>query len=148
MIGGFKMKKILAIILVVCTLCLSSCGIFKELKAGMDEAFVLVENFCTALSNDDFDTAKGYLHPNSTPNQNVLFAFISRLEKTHSIDFSDGVAFKHRRGIRSAYYDSSYDGSVHEIDYEIVVGGVPVYSFFIVVKNDNGYGLYNFGIEK
>lgn len=142
------MKKILAIILVLCTLCLSSCGIFKELKAGMGEAIVLVEDFCTSLSNDNFDTAKGYLHPDSTPSQDELSVFITKLEQTHGIDFSDGVAFKHRRGIRSAYYDSSYDGSVHEIDYEIVVGGVSVDFFFTVVKNDNGYGLYNFGVEK
>ena len=142
------MKKILAIILVVCTLCLSSCGIFKELKAGMDEAIVLVENFCTALSNDDFDTAKSCLHPDSTPKQDELSTFITKLEQTHSIDFSDGVAFKRRTGTSSAYYDSDYNGSVHEIEYKIAVGGVTTDFFFIVVKNDSGYGLYNFGIEK
>ena len=142
------MKKILAIILVLCTLCLSSCGILKELKAGMDEAIVLVEDFCTALSNDDFDTAKGYLHPDSTPNQDELSTFITKLEQTHSIDFSDGVSFKRRTDAGSTYYDSDYDGSVHEIEYEISVGGVTTHFFFVVVKNDNGYGLYNFGIEK
>ena len=142
------MKKILAIILVLCTLCLSSCGILKELKAGMDEAIVLVEDFCTALANDDFDTAKSYLHPDSTPKQDELSTFITKLEQTHSIDFSDGVAFKRRTDAGSTYYDSDYDGSVHEIEYEISVGGVTTDFFFVVVKNDNGYGLYNFGIEK
>ena len=142
------MKKILAIILVLCTLFLSSCGILKELKAGMDEAIVLVEDFCTALSNDDFDTAKSYLHPDSTPKQDELSTFITKLERTHSIDFSDGVAFKRRTGTGSTYYDSDYDGSVHEIEYKIAVGGVTTDFFFVVVKNDSGYGLYNFGIEK
>ena len=142
------MKKILAIILVLCTLFLSSCGILKELKVGMDEAIVLVEDFCTALSNDDFDTAKSYLHPDSTPKQNELSTFITKLEQTHSIDFSDGVAFKLRTGTGSTYYDSNYDGSVHEIEYKIAVGGVTTDFFFVVVKNDSGYGLYNFGIEK
>ena len=142
------MKKILAIILVLCTLFLSSCGILKELKAGMDEAIVLVEDFCTALSNDDFDTAKSCLHPDSTPKQAELSTFITKLEQTHSIDFSDGVAFKRRTGTGSTYYDSDYDGSVHEIEYKIAVGGVTTDFFFIVVKNDSGYGLYNFGIEK
>ena len=142
------MKKILAIILVLCTLFLSSCGILKELKAGMDEAIVLVEDFCTALSNDDFDTAKSYLHPDSTPKQDELSTFITKLEQTHSIDFSDGVAFKRHTSIGSTYYDSDYDGSVHEIEYKIAVGGVTTDFFFVVVKNDSGYGLYNFGIEK
>lgn len=142
------MKKILAIILVFCTFCLSSCGMLKELNTGKDEAFVLVENFCTALSDDDFDTAKGYLHPDSTPNQDELSTFIAKLEQTHSIDFSDGVVFKKRDWTSSTYYDSSYDGSVHEIEYKIAVGGVTTDFFFVVVKNDNGYGVYSFGIEK
>ena len=142
------MKKRLAIILVLCTLCLSSCGILKELKAGMDEAIILVEDFCTALANDDFDTAKGYLHPDSTPKQDKLSTFITKLEQTHNIDFSDGVAFKRRTSIGSTYYDSDYDGSVHEIEYEIAVGGVITNFFFIVIKNDSGYGLYNFGIQE
>ena len=142
------MKKILAIILVLCSFCLSSCGLLKELKAGMDEAIVLVEDFCTALSVDDFDTAKGYLHPDSTPKQDKLSTFITKLEQTHNIDFSDGVAFKRRTSIGSTYYDSDYDGSVHEIEYEIAVGGVITNFFFIVIKNDSGYGLYNFGIQE
>ena len=141
------MKKILAIILVLCMLCLSSCGILKELKAGMDEAIILVEDFCTALANDDFDTAKGYFHPDSTPKQDELSTFITELEQTHSIDFSDGVSFKRRTDVGSTYYDSDYDGSVHEIEYEISVGGVTTHFFFVVVKNDNGYGIYDFWIE-
>ena len=114
----------------------------------MDDAIILVEDFCSALADEDFDTAKGYLHPDSTPKKEEISTFITKLEQTHNIDFSDGVAFKHRSGIRSAYYDSNYDGSVHEIDYEIVVGGASVDFFFIVVKNDNGYGVYSFGAEK
>ena len=142
------MKKIVSIILVLCTLCLSGCGILKELKAGMDEAIVLVEDFCTALSNDDPDKAKGYLHPDSRPKQDEISDFITKLEQTHSIDFSDGVSFKQRTRVAGTYYDSNYDGSVYEIGYEIAVGGVTVDFFFVVVKNDKGYGLYSFGIEK
>ena len=79
---------------------------------------------------------------------NELSTFITKLEQTHSIDFSDGVAFKRRTGTGSTYYDSNYDGSVHEIEYKIAIGGVTIDFFFVVVKNDSGYGLYNFGIEK
>ncbi len=142
------MKKLLAILLMICTLCLSGCGILKELKDGMDEAIVLVEDFLTALSENDLDTAKCYLHPDSTPSTDELSEFVSKLEQTYSINFFDGVTFKRLTNTGSAYYDSSYDGSVHEIDYEIVVGGVSVDFFFTVVKNDSGYGIYNFGIEK
>ena len=136
------------IILVFCTACLTSCGMLRELKVGKDEAIILVEDFCTALSNDDLDAAKGYLHPDSTPKQDDLSAFIAKLEQTHGINFSDGVAFKRRTDSSMTYYDSRYGGGVYEIGYEIVVGGVATDFFFVVVKNDNGYGLCNFGIEK
>ncbi len=141
------MKKILAIILLICTLCLSSCGILEELKTGIDEATALAEDFCKALASENLDKAKSYLHPDSTPSQHELSSFVAKLEREHDIDFSNGVSFKLRNGINSSYYNSMYDGSVHEIDYYILVGDVTVNFFFVVVKNDNGYGLYSFGIN-
>ena len=143
------MKKILfLLVLMLCTFCLFSCDIFKELKEGMQESNILIEDFCSALANDDLETAKTFLHPDSTPKRDNLSSYIEKLETTHSIDFSLGVAFKSTTGFSSTYYDSIYDGSVHEASYKIVVGGVSVKCFFTVVKNDNGYGLYSFGIEK
>ena len=100
------------------------------------------------MYNDDLETAKTFLHPDSTPKRDNLSSYIEKLETTHSIDFSLGVAFKSTTGFSSTYYNSIYDGSVHEASYKIVVGGVSVKCFFTVVKNDNGYGIYSFGIEK
>ena len=141
------MKKLFAVIILLCTIFLSSCGILKELKAGMDDAMILVENFCIALADDDLDGAKEYLHSNSTPSKDGLASFVLKLEQTNNIDFSDGVAFKRRTAAASTYYDSKYDGSVHEITYTMVISKKTIDFFFVVVSNDNGYGIYNFGVE-
>ena len=142
------MKKILAVLLVLCTLFLSGCGMFKDVIGGMGEATDLVEEFCIALSEDDFDTAKDCLHPDFTPSHDNLSDYILQLEQKLNINFSNGVKFKRRTGIESTYYDSEYGGSVHKIEYKIVVGSVDTQFFFVVVKNNNGYGLYSFKIEK
>jgi hypothetical protein len=126
---------------------LSSCGVFKELKEGLDDALIITEDFCQALADDDIESAKGFLHPDSIPKESELLSFIIKLEEVNDIDFSLGVAFKTQTNFSSTYYDSSYGGSVHKLEYEIVVGGVPLDCFFVIVKNDNGYGIYSFGIQ-
>lgn len=141
------MKKLLAVLLVLCTLFLSGCGMF-EFMGGVGDATDLVKEFCVALSEDDFDTAKDCLHPDSTPSKDNLSDYILQLEQNLNINFSNGVKFKRRTGIESTYYDSEYRGSVHKIDYQILIGSVNTQFFFIVVKNNNGYGLYSFKIEK
>ena len=150
---GFKMKKILTIVIVVlCVFSFSSCGLFdgimSDLMTGANEALTLVDDFCCALADDDIESAKGFMHTDSTLSKSNLSAFISQIEQIHDIDFSDGIAFKYREVTRCTYYDSNYGGSVYEADYEIVVGGISVDFFFIVVKNDNGYGIYSFGAER
>lgn len=140
------LNKLFSLITILATLLLSSCSILKELKSGMNEAFVLVENFCLALE-DSIDSAKEYLHLDSTPQKEELLFYVTDIELRNNFDFSDGVTFKRRIAISSAYYDSAYDGSVHEVTYQVIVGIVMVDLFFTVFDNDKGYGIYNFGIE-
>ena len=141
-------RLVIFITLVLMIFLFSGCGILKELKQGADDAFVLAENFCKAVSEDDFVSAENYLHPDCTPSKEELKSFISGLEKACNIDFSDGIAFKSRSWTRSAYYDSSYGGTVHEINYTMVVGQTTTEIFFTVVTNGNGYGIYSFGINR
>ena len=140
------MKKILIFVLLFSMLSLSGCAMFKELRAGMDDATTLIEEFCTALADDDLTAAQSKMHPESTPPKSELSAYVSKLEQNNNVDFSNGVAFKRRSSTSATYYDSQYDGSVYENTYEIVVGNKAVDVFFVVVKNDKGYGIYSFGI--
>ena len=141
------MKRFLPILLLICTLYLSSCGMFKELMAGKDEATVFAEDFCLALAADDIETAKAFLHPDSFTDSTVLSAYVRDLEQLYHFDFSNGVVFTRVTDWESAYYDSYYGGSVHELEYEMTVGGKAVEFFFTVEKNDRGYGLYNWGVD-
>lgn len=146
------MKKsivLLSILLTVCMLALSGCGLLEELKKGMQDAVALAEDFCVALADGNWTAAQECLHPDSvSPTANNLESFVAQLEKNHNVDFSDGVAFKMRTSFTSAYYDSSYGGMVHEFTYNVSIGGVATSIFFVVVKNDAGFGIYSFGLEK
>jgi hypothetical protein len=91
------MKKILLIISIFCMFSLSSCGVFKELKEGLDDAIITAEDFCQALADDDIESAKGFLHPDSTPKESELLSFIIKLEEVNDIDFSLGELLKHEQ---------------------------------------------------
>ncbi len=142
------MKRIVVIILVICTLLFSGCAVLQEMKEGTKEAMTLSNEFCSALSEGDIDAAKECLHTESTPNKSELAQYISSLEQKYNIDFSTGIVLKKATSTESAYYDSRYDGSVYSFTYNAVIGGKSTYMFFTIVKNDNGYGIYNFGIEQ
>lgn len=142
------MKKLLILVITVFMLTLSSCDVINELTEGARDANTLAQDFCECIANEDYITVRDYMHPDSTPNKYVLQSYIIKLEENNNIDFSNGIAFKRRENFSSAYYDSSYGGTVHEFTYKVVVGNVLVNMFFVIVKNDNGYGIYSFGIEK
>ena len=143
------MKKsivLLSILLTVCMLALSGCGLLEELKKGLQDAVALAEDFCVALADNNWTLAQGCLHPNSvSPTANNLESFVAQLEKNHNVDFSDGVAFKMRTSFTSAYYDSSYGGMVHEFTYNVSSGGVDTSMLIVVLQNDAGFGIFSIG---
>ena len=59
------MKKLLPVLLILCILWLSGCGMLKDLQSGMQAAAAHAEEFCSALAKDDLASAAGYLHPNA-----------------------------------------------------------------------------------
>ena len=61
------MKKILAIILVLCTLCLSSCGLFSQ---GVE---VEQSNEYTKIVLDNFEGKKKIEIPHESPNESGLY---------------------------------------------------------------------------
>ncbi len=136
------MKKLLAIMLVLCVLCFSGCGLFKELFVEMDKATALVEDFCQCLARNDIEGAKAMMHPQSNPKAYNLSNAIRNWENQLGIDFSNGIGNKLGFSIESNGYNIQYDGMVHEIEFARKVGDKRIEFEFVVVKNDAGYGIY------
>ena len=140
------MKKLIIAIIIVCTLTLSGCSIFNQIKEEMALAYELAENFCNKLTEEDIDQAKEMLHPQSNPSADQLEQYVSYFEGQHSIDFSAGVSFNRHTRFSASYYNSNYGGSVYEFNCIATIGSQVIELYFLVVKNDNGYGIYNFGV--
>ena len=141
------MKKIISLILLFFTLSLSSCKIFEEMKTGLEEAKLIVEEFCKELDNENYGNAKSYLHENAYIKQSEFNTYVNSIESENGFAFIDGIVLKKCVGVESTYYNSSYDGSVNELTYSCIIGGKSVYMFFVIIDNDNGQGIYSFGIE-
>ena len=138
------MKKLLAIMLVLCVLCFSGCGLFKELFVEMDKATALVEDFCQCLVENDIAGAKAMMHPQSQPSASNLSNAIYNWEKDFGIDFSDGIGNKLNFSIES---NSNSEGMVHEIEFSRKVGDKRIEFEFVVVKNSAGYGIYSVSLS-
>ena len=143
------MKKLFVTIILICTLCLSGCGTFEEMKEGMKKSRIMAENFCIELAYDNYDTARGYLHQqNLTKGDPRLFlSALNNMETSNGIDFSNGVKFDSCISMSSTYYDSVYDGSVYQFVYKMSVGSKTINMEFVVIDNDNGHGILSFEID-
>ena len=143
------MKKLFVTIILICTLCLSGCGAFEEMKEGMKKSRIMAENFCIELAYDNYDTARGYLHQNNWGKSDARFfaSFVKDMETSNGIDFSNGVTFDSCISMSSTYYDSVYDGSVYQFVYKMSVGSKTINMEFVVIDNDKGHGILSFEID-
>lgn len=140
-------KKICIFIMaLMCLICLSSCSVLKEMKEELDVAYTQAEDFCIALANDDLKEAEIYLHSKGIPARQGLSTYIQNIERNNNIDFSKGVNFKNRNWGESAYYDSKYGGGTHKFSFEMLVGKEEVEIYFVFVRKDNEFGIYEFMI--
>ena len=131
------MKKFTAILICMMTvLCMVSCG------GGIsgDEAKATINDFFAAISSEDYAKAEALLHPERAAD---MEEFILTVEKDKGIDFSKGIKIEDYTGFSSAVHDSSVGGSRYELSIKTSVGEAPVDFTIEVVRNDNGYGIYN-----
>lgn len=144
------MKKILVIVLVVCMFNLAGCniifGTLNDLEKEYDKSVDFAKQFCLTLSNDDFEASKEYLHPSSSPSKDGLSKFVSKMEETNEIDFSNGIEIKNVEFKRMGAYIPEYRGSIYNFTFELSVSNKVINMFFLVVDNDEGYGVFYFGV--
>jgi len=130
------MKKLLILLLIFSTICLSSCNFDKARAYGNE--------FCYALAESN-DVAKERLHPTSKLNGEAFEKYIAKLEQFNEIDFSEGLEI-----IDSSFTSSAWgvvwNGYKYEYTYEIFVSNKTIIMFCIILDDSQGYGIYSFGI--
>ncbi len=134
-------KKLLIIsLLCLCIFSLSSCG--NGIKG--DEAKALINDFFAAIATENYDQAEEFLHPDRPAD---LEAFLINVEKDEKVDFQEGIEIEKYTGISSSLYDSTVDGSRYELTMRTKLGDKTVNFKIEIVKNDNGYGIYNLDLD-
>lgn len=140
--GGIFMKRIISIVLCLClfTVLLSSCsdGI------NSDEAKSHINGFFAEIEVGDYQSASKYLHIERPAN---LELFFEGIEKEKGIDFQQTITVKKYTGFSSSYFDSTVWGSTYSLDMVIAVGDDELALSVEVVRNNNGFGIYNLDID-
>lgn len=133
-------KKIFPLVLAVgLVLSLSACS------GGIDgeEARTYVSDFFDTVETGDYAAAAAFLHPDRPVD---LEAFFQGLESQEGVDFSNIVIDKYT-GFSSSYYDSTVKGAAYSLDMDVLAGGQILAVEIEIVKNDDGYGIYNLDVD-
>ena len=134
-------KKLLAItVACLCVCSLASCG--NGIKG--DEAKALINDFFAAVVAEDYDKAESFLHPERSAD---LEAFLLDVEQEENVDFQAGIEIEKYTGFSFAMYDSTVNGSTYELTMRTKVGDKTVKFTIEIVKNENGYGIYNLDLD-
>ena len=139
------MKKVLAIILALCALCLAGCGKILELQQELEEMAALTEKFSVALSTNDAEKIEECIHPDAQIDQDKISQTIENFEQKNDVDFSKGVEIKNV-GDFNITSNGDNGGNKYNVTCEFVVGGVPVGVVLTILNDDSACGLYDFEI--
>ena len=137
---GLFRNILLVSIACLCVFSFVSCG--NAIKG--DEAKAFINDFFEALVAEDYDKAETFLHPERPAD---LEAFFLNVEEKENIDFQLGIDVEKYTGFSSSLYDSTVDGSTYELTMRTSVGDERVKFTIEIVKNDNGYGIYNLDVD-
>ena len=134
-------KKILVITITCVFVCsLVSCG--NGIKG--DEAKAYINDFFAAVVAEDYDKAESLLHPERPAD---LETFLLNVENEENVDFQEGIEIEKYTGFSSSLYDSTVAGSTYELTMRTKVGNKTVKFTIEIVRNENGYGIYNLDLD-
>ena len=139
------MKRIFRMIVAIMIACLFvsslvSCG--NGIKG--DDAKAFINDFFAAIVAEDYDKAESFLHPERPAD---LEAFLLNVEQEENVDFQAGIEIEKYTGFSSSMYDSTVNGSTYELTMRTKVGDKTVKFTIEIVKNENGYGIYNLDLD-
>ncbi|MGM9632393.1 MAG: hypothetical protein ACI3XL_04805 [Eubacteriales bacterium] len=146
------MKKFILIVLVIMliTFSLTGCTLFQKIYdeyqefmqpyyEDMDLAQEYAEQFIYAVANDDFESARQYLHPDLIASEYDLEKQIAYFEERYRLDFSDGVVIEDLIGTKIAI--GSFD-SEYSVGFNLLIGNEELQLYFIAERTDNGFGIF------
>ena len=138
------MKRIVSIfavlaILLTATVSLASCsgGVSR------DEAKEATDAYFAAMTAEQYEEAAALFHPATSMTAELMESTSETLRTEMGADFTEGATIERYVGMKSAYYDSNFGGSVYELTMEVKVGGKTLTVTTEVVRTDEGYGLWN-----
>ena len=137
---GLFRNILLVSIACLCVFSFVSCG--NGIKG--DEAKALINDFFVAIVAEDYDKAESFLHPERPAD---LEAFLLNVEQEENVDFQAGIEIEKYTGFSSSMYDSTVNGSTYELTMRTKVGDKTVKFTIEIVKNENGYGIYNLDLD-
>lgn len=133
------MKKVLTLFLVFVMCMTSACS------GGIsgDDAKSFVNDFLSTVADGDYAKAESFLHPDHPAD---LQKFFESIEQEKNVDFSI-IKFEKYTGFESSVYNSAVDGSMYSIEMDISVSDRAADLEVELVRNDNGYGIYEIDID-
>ena len=138
------MKRILTI-LISLTLLLTALGSLSACSGGVsrDEAKEATDAYFAAMAAARYEEAAALFHPATSMTAELMESTAETLRTEMGANFAEGVTIERYVGMKSAYYDSNFGGSVYELTMEVKVGAKTLTVTTAVVRTDEGYGLWN-----
>jgi hypothetical protein len=138
--GCVFMKKVVSIFLVIMfVFSLSACS------GGIsgDEAKSHINGFFEKIESEDYVAAEEFLHPERPADLQVFF---EALKNEENVDFTS-INIEKYTNFKSSLYDSSVGGSTYSLKMRIAASDKIIQMEIEIVKNDNGYGIYNLDVD-
>ena len=129
------LSLVMIVMLILTSLCACSGGVTREETRSAMDALL------TALDNENYAEAVDLYHPDAAMTEDLLVAFTEEIQNEVGIDLTEGVTVERTTNMRSAYYDSTVDGSLYALTARIKAGDKTATLTVEVIRNDRGYGI-------
>ena len=130
------LSLVMIVMLILTSLCACSGGVTREETRSAMDALL------TALDNENYAEAVDLYHPDAAMTEDLLVAFTEEIQNEVGIDLTEGATVERTTNMRSAYYDSTVDGSLYALTARIKAGDKTATLTVEVIRNDRGYGIY------
>ena len=152
------MKRIIAIalLLIVCITCLSSCGTidrYEEYYTLMQEADAMSKVFTNALTEGNFEKAMACVHPESEITIESLEKLMTSTFEEHGIKFPQSARIKQlsldsfKTANDIVYCEDTLTIIELPMSYKVVIGGIKFTMEARFLNNESGFGILTYTLK-